>query len=439
MNKEQLKKEIFEKIKDYYNLEFSKKDFIPGQTLIPASGKVFDEKEMISLTDSVLDFWLTEGRFSKEFERKFSDYLGIPYTVLVNSGSSANLLAITVLTSFQLKDRRLKPGDEVITVAAAFPTTVNPIIQNNCVPVFIDIDLETLNIDVSKIEQAITEKTKAIFIAHSLGNPFDLEKITELAKKHNLWLIEDACDGLGGKYNNKFIGTFGDISTFSFYPAHMITMGEGGALVTKDFQLKTIIRSFRDWGRACWCDTGCDNTCGKRFGWQMGELPFGYDHKYTFSHLGYNLKITDLQAAVAVAQMDKLPEFVKTRQRNFQLLYEGLKKYDKHFILAETLPQSEPCWFGFPITVKEGAGFQRPELINFLEENKIMTRMLFCGNIIRQPYFEGLKYRVFNDLKNTDYIMNNTFWIGVYPAITEEMINYILNKFEEFVKKCERN
>ena len=435
MKNRDLKKEMFNLVAEYYTEKHKPKQFILGETYIPYAGRVYDEKEMISLVDSALDFWLTAGRFAKQFEDDFSKYLGVKHCILTNSGSSANLLAISALTSPKLGERKLKPGDEVITTACAFPTTVNPIIQNNLVPVFIDVDIETYNVQVDKIERAISDKTKAIFLAHTLGNPFDLDKILEICEKYNLWLIEDNCDALGSKYNGKYTGTFGHIATFSFYPAHHITMGEGGALVTNDTQLEKLIKSFRDWGRDCWCEPGCDNTCGKRFGWQLGSLPFGYDHKYIYSHIGYNLKITDMQAAIGVEQLKKLPLFIKARKNNFKFLYEGLKKYEEYFILPEVEFKSDPSWFGFLLTVRKNAGFTRDEIVKYLENNKIATRMLFAGNITRHPSFEDVKYRIFGDLKNTDIIMNNTFWIGVYPGFTEEMINYILRKFNEFLKK----
>jgi CDP-6-deoxy-D-xylo-4-hexulose-3-dehydrase len=360
--------------------------------------------------------------------------MNVPFTILTNSGSSANLLALMSLTSPKLGERRLGPGDEVITVAAAFPTTVNPIIQAGCVPVFVDINLETLNIDSLKIEKAITKKTKAIFLAHTLGNLFNLNKIMKIARNNNLFVIEDACDALGSSYNGQLVGTFGDIGTFSFYPAHHITMGEGGALVTKNPQLKIIIKSFRDWGRDCHCDTGSDNTCQKRFDWKLGKLSYGFDHKFIYSHLGYNLKLTEMQAAVGLAQLEKLPGFIKKRKENFKLLYDGLKKYDKYFIFLKPLQESKPSWFGFPITLKKGIGFNRKKMVDYLEKNKIRTRMLFSGNITKQPYFENINYRIAGTLKNTDYVMENTFWIGVYPGITDEMIKYIIKKIDEFLE-----
>lgn len=435
MKSRDLKQEIFNLVTKYYKEKHKVMPFIPGETYIPYAGRVYDEKEMISLVDSALEFWLTAGRFAKQFEKEFSNYLGVKHCILTNSGSSANLLAISALTSLKLGERRLKPGDEVITVACAFPTTVNPIIQNNLIPVFVDVDVGTYNILVEKIEDALSKKVKAIFLAHTLGNPFNLDKILEICKKYNLWLIEDNCDALGSKYNGKYTGTFGHIATFSFYPPHHITMGEGGALVTNDVQLKRLIESFRDWGRDCWCESGCDNTCGKRFEWKLGSLPFGYDHKYIYSHIGYNLKITDMQAAIGVEQLKKLTLFAKARKENFKFLYENLKKFDKYFILPKIERKADPSWFGFLITVRKDAGFTRDEIVKYLEDNKIATRMLFAGNIIRHPSFEDIKYRIYGNLKNTDFIMNNTFWLGVYPGLSSEMIEYIINKIEEFIKK----
>ena len=432
MKKRDLKKEIFNLVAEYYTEKHKPKPFIPGGTYIQYAGRVYDEKEMISLVDSTLDFWLTAGRFAKQFEEKFARFLGVKHCILTNSGSSANLLAISALTSPKLGERRLKKGDEVITTACAFPTTVNPIIQNNLIPVFMDVDVGTYNIQTDKIEGAISKKTKAIFLAHTLGNPFNLDKIQDICRKYNLWLIEDNCDALGSKYDEKYTGTFGHIATFSFYPAHHITMGEGGALVTNDSKLKRLIVSFRDWGRDCWCEPGCDNTCGKRFSWQLGSLPFGYDHKYIYSHVGYNLKITDMQAAIGVEQLKKLTLFIKARKNNFKLLYEGFKKFDKYFILPEVESKADPSWFGFLLTVRKDAGFTRDDIIKYLENNKIATRMLFAGNIIRHPSFENVKYRIYRDLVNTDFIMNNTFWIGVYPGFTEKIINYILEKIDKF-------
>ena len=420
---------------NYFHAPMQNKPFLPGQNPIPYAGRIYDEKEMISLVDSALDFWLTAGRFAKQFEAEFAKFLGVEYCLLTNSGSSANLLAISALTSSKLGDRKLKPGDEIITTACGFPTTINPIIQNNLVPVFIDVDLGTYNIQVEKLEEAITEKTRVIFIPHTLGNPAELDKVLEICEKYNLWLVEDNCDALGSKYNGKYTGTFGHIATFSFYPPHHITMGEGGALVTNDTQLKRLIESFRDWGRDCWCEPGHDNTCGKRFGWQLGTLPFGYDHKYIYSHIGYNLKVTDMQAATGVEQLKKLPFFIEARKKNFKLLYDGLKKYEKYFMLPEVESKADPSWFGFILTVREEAGFTRDDIVKYLEDNKIATRMLFAGNIIRHPSFENVKYRVHSSLENTDFIMNNTFWIGVYPGLSSEMIAYIIDKIDEFIEK----
>jgi len=420
-------------VEKHYNLVHKNKyNFIPGETYIRYAGRVYDAEEMKTLVDSCLDFWLTAGRFSKQFEEEFARFLGVKHCILTNSGSSANLLAISALTSPKLGERRLKPGDEVITTACAFPTTVNPIIQNNLIPVFLDIDIGTYNIQAEKIEAALSEKTKAIFLAHTLGNPFDLDKVMSIAQKYHLWVIEDNCDALGSKYKGRYTGSFGHIATFSFYPAHHITMGEGGALVTNDIQLKKLIASFRDWGRDCWCEPGRDNTCGKRFSWQLGTLPYGYDHKYVYSHLGYNLKISDMQAAVGVAQLKKLPFFIETRKRNWRLLYNGLSKYQKYFILPKPTTNSEPSWFGFLLTIKEGAPFSREDIVTYLEDNKIATRMLFSGNIIHHPGFQEVKYRIYDDLKNTDYIMNNTFWIGIYPRLSEEILKYMIEVFSKF-------
>ena len=430
----QIRKAIFNKVKEFYKLKEGQEKFIPGETRINYAGRVYDQREMINLVDASLDFWLTAGRYAKQFEKEFAKFLGMKYCLLTNSGSSANLLAISALTSPLLKKRRLKQGDKVITTACGFPTTLNPIIQNNLVPVFIDVDLETYNIQVDKIEKAITKKTKAIFIAHTLGNPAELGKIMKIVKKYNLWFIEDNADGLGSKYRGKYTGTFGDISTCSFYPAHHLTMGEGGAVLTNDSLLKRIIVSFRDWGRDCWCAPGRDNTCGKRFSQQFGKLPFGYDHKYLYSHVGYNLKITDMQAAVGCAQLNKLNKFIEARRRNFNCLYKHLKKYERYFILPKATKNSEPSWFGFPILVKKNAPFTRNEIVHYLEKNKIATRMLFGGNLTKQPAYKKTKYRIFGLLKNTDIVMNNLFWIGVYPKITKKHIEFISSVFGKMIK-----
>ncbi len=432
-NQEKLRKQILKKVIEFY-YEKQKGKFIPGETVIPYAGRVYDEKEMINLVDSSLDFWLTVGRYARQFEKEFAEFLGVKHCVLTNSGSSANLLAISALTSPLLKERRLKPGDEIITPACGFPTTLNPIIQNNLVPVFVDIALGTYNIDTNKIEKAISKRTKAIFIAHTLGNPANLSKIMKIVKKYNLWFCEDNCDALGSKYKGKLTGSFGHISTCSFYPAHHITMGEGGAVLTNDSLLKKIILSFRDWGRDCWCEPGKNNTCGKRFFQQFGKLPFGYDHKYVYSHIGYNLKATDMQAAIGVAQLKKLPEFIKTRKRNFSFLYEYFKKHEKYFLLPQVTKNSEPSWFGFPLLVKKNSPFGRDEIVKYLEKNKIATRMLFGSSFIKQPAYENIKYRIFGDLKNTDLVMNNLFWIGVYPGIGQIKLDFMIGKITEFIR-----
>jgi CDP-6-deoxy-D-xylo-4-hexulose-3-dehydrase len=430
----ELRKQILELTKQYIEKK-PKDEFIPGKTVIPFARRVFDENEFVNLVDSSLDGWLTTGRYAEDFEYKFAKFFGIKSCSLVNSGSSANLLALSALTSKKLGERRIKKGDEVITVAAGFPTTVNPIVQNGAIPVFLDVDLGTYNIKVEDLEKAYTEKTKAVMIAHTLGNPFNLKAVKEFTEKHNLWLIEDTCDALGSKYDGKLVGTFGDIATVSFYPAHHITMGEGGAVLTNNIRLERIIRSFRDWGRDCYCEPGMNNTCGMRFNQQFGTLPFGYDHKYVYSHIGYNLKLTDMQAAVGVAQLDKLEGFIEKRKYNFRKLKEGLKEFEKDLILPKPTENSDPSWFGFPITIKEDSKIKRYDLVNHLEKNKIMTRMLFGGNIIRQPAYEDVDYRIVGELKNTDLIMNNTFFIGVYPGITDEMLEYIINVFKDFFSK----
>jgi len=436
-NEKQIRKYIFEKIKILYKLRKNQEKFIPDKTRINYAGRVYNEKEMINLVDASLDFWLTAGKYARKFEKEFAKFLGVKYCLLTNSGSSANLLAISSLTSLKLGKRRIRPGDEVITTACGFPTTLNPILQNNLIPVFVDIDLGKYNIQTDKLERAISKKTKAIFIAHTLGNPVNLNKILKIAKKHKLWLIEDNCDALGSKYKNKYTGTFGDISTYSFYPAHQITMGEGGAVVTNNLLLKKIIASFRDWGRDCWCEPGCDNTCGKRFSQQFGKMPFGYDHKYIYSHIGYNLKITDMQAAIGTAQLAKLPSFIKKRRENFDQLYQFFKEYEEYFMLPSEEKYSKPCWFGFTLLVKETAPFNRDEIVKYLENNKIATRMLFGGNLTKQPAYQNTKYRIFDLLKNTDLVMNNLFWIGVYPGINKKMLNYMMKSFKEFLRKHE--
>lgn len=432
MLKEQLRSQIADLVQQYAELEYAPKEFVGGESVVPPSGKVLGAKELQLMVEASLDGWLTTGRFNDAFEKRLGEYLGVPYVLTTTSGSSANLLALTALTSPKLGDRRLKPGDEVITVAAGFPTTVNPTIQNGLVPVFVDVDIPTYQIKPEMIEAAISEKTKAIMVAHTLGNTFDLTEARRVADKYNLWLIEDCCDALGSTYNGKMVGTIGDIATVSFYPAHHITMGEGGAVFTKDKELRKLVESFRDWGRDCYCPPGCDNTCGKRFDQQLGSLPDGYDHKYTYSHLGYNLKITDMQAACGLAQMDRVEELVQARKDNYAYLKEGLSSCEEFIILPEATENSDPSWFGFPITIKEDSGIERVELLKFMDQFKIGTRLLFAGNLTRQPYFSDVKYRVVGELTNTDLIMNNTFWIGVYPGLTKDHLNFIIEKFEEF-------
>ena len=433
----EIRSEIFEHVREFYASK-CQDVFIPGTSQINYAGRIYDEKELISLVDASLDFWLTTGRYAEQFEKDLADFLGAKYCLLTNSGSSANLLAVSALTSPKLGEKRLKTGDEVITTACGFPSTLNPIIQNNLVPVFIDVDLGTYNIQVEQIEAAISEKTKAIVIPHTLGNPADLDTIMKIVKKYDLWFIEDNCDALGSRYNGKYTGTFGHISTCSFYPAHHITMGEGGAVITSDPLLKKIIMSFRDWGRDCWCEPGCDNTCKKRFDWQLGDLPRGYDHKYIYSHIGYNLKATDMQAAVGVEQLKKLPGFIHRRKENFTVLYQGLKKYENYFFLPEPTPNSEPSWFGFPILIRGDAPFSRENIVKYLEERKIATRMLFGGNLLKQPAYKEIQCRVAESLINTDYVMNNLFWIGVYPGLTKEMTDYVEQCFKEFISNISK-
>lgn len=428
-----IKEAILKKVRELYLLRReNSQQFRPGHELIPFAGRIYDQKEMMALVNAALEFWLTAGKNTVDFEQRFAEFLGVKYCSLVNSGSSANLLALTALTSPQLGERRLQPGDEVITVAAAFPTTVNPIVQNGLVPVFVDVDLGTYNINIKQLQAAVTAKTKAIILAHTLGNPFNLGAVLDLAQKHRLYLIEDSCDALGSTYQDRLVGTFGDAATFSFYPAHQMTMGEGGAILAKSRQLDRIIRSLRDWGRDCFCQPGMDNTCGRRFNHQLASLPEGYDHKYIYSHLGYNLKVLDLQPAIGLEQLKKLPFFIEKRKENFKKLQAGLQDYQDFMILPEATANSDPAWFSFPLTVKAETGIQRKDLINHLEQHKIMTRMLFAGNITRQPAYQQVKYRVVSALQNTDYIMNNTFFIGVYPGIDQKRIDYILDVFASF-------
>lgn len=432
MTPEILRQEIAKLVQQFAEQTTAPKAFIPGESVIPPSGKVVGAREMQLMVDASLDCWLTTGRFNTEFEKKLADFLGVKYLLSVNSGSSANLVAFSALTSPKLGARAIKKGDEVIGVAAGFPTTVNPIIQFGAIPVFVDVDAATHNINADLIEAAITPKTKAIMLAHTLGNPFNLTKVKALCEKYNLWLVEDCCDALGAKYDGKLVGTFGDIATLSFYPAHHITMGEGGAVFTNNPQLKMIAESFRDWGRDCYCAPGCDNTCGNRFGQQFGSLPVGYDHKYVYAHIGYNLKITDMQAACGLAQLERAQEFIDARKRNYDLLKARLSNLADFIDIAQPTPNSEPSWFGFPITLKESAGVNRVDFVKFLDQNKIGTRLLFAGNLTRQPYFEDVEHRVVGDLTVTDNTMNNTLWLGIYPALGSEHFDYVAEKMEEF-------
>lgn len=429
---EALRAEIAALVQQFADLTYAPKPFVPGESPVPVSGKVIGAKELQLMVEASLDGWLTTGRFNAMFEERLGKYLGVKHLITVNSGSSANLVAFSTLTSPRLGDRAIKPGDEVIGVAAGFPTTVNPILQYGAVPVFVDVDLATHNIDASLIEAAITPKTKAIMLAHSLGNPFNLDVVTTLCKKYKLWLVEDCCDALGATYNGQLVGTFGDIATLSFYPAHHITMGEGGAVFTNNAELKLIAESFRDWGRDCYCPPGKDNTCNKRFCWKLGNLPEGYDHKYTYSHLGYNLKITDMQAACALAQLDRVDEFIATRKANFAYLKDRLEGCEEFLHLPEATPNSAPSWFGFPVVLKESSGIKRVDLLNYLDQNKIGTRLLFAGNLTRQPYMIGKNFRVSGDLTNTDIVMNQTFWLGVFPGLQVEHLDYIAQKLEDF-------
>jgi CDP-6-deoxy-D-xylo-4-hexulose-3-dehydrase len=408
------------------------KKFIPGQTSIPVTGKVFGEEEIENALKASAEFWLTAGPYTSEFESQFAKKVGMRHSFMVNSGSSANLLALTSLTSPRMGDKKLSSGDEVITVAAGFPTTVTPILQNNLVPVYVDIDIETYVANESQLEEAVSPRTKAIMMAHTLGNPFNLDLVEKLAKKHNLWVIEDSCDGLGGTYRDKNLGSFGDFSTFSFYPAHHMTTGEGGAVLVKKAAHKVIVESLRDWGRDCWCAPGCDNTCLKRYEWQLGELPEGYDHKYTYSHLGYNLKSGDIQAAIGLAQLGKLDSFIERRKQNWSYLYKNLKNLEEFLILPKPTEHSDPSWFGFALTVRKGSPYSRNDIVKFLNENKIGTRLLFGGNLLKQPAFMGTPRRVVGDLCNSDVVMNDTFWIGVWPGLSEKMLEYVVQVFYDF-------
>lgn len=432
-NPEEIRTKILDLVAEY-SMSKNSRSFVPGESWIHYAGRVFDHSEYVNLVNASLDGWITSGSYTEKFEGSLSEYLGSYSSLIVNSGSSANLVAVTSLTSHLLEGRELKKGDEVITVAAGFPTTVNPIIQNGLIPVFVDVDIGSYNVKTNLIDEAITERTKAIVLAHTLGNPFDIDTVTKIASEHGLFLIEDNCDALGSEYRGKKTGTFGDLATSSFYPAHHITMGEGGAVITQSPEFDRIARSFRDWGRDCYCETGASDTCGMRFTQKFGNLPYGYDHKYVYSHIGYNLKATDLQAALGVAQLEKLPEFVGARKNNFRAIHETLESYEEFLILPEATKHSVPSWFGFPITVKEGSPFNRSELVRHLEKNRIMTRMIFGGNLLKQPAYLNIAHRTAGKLDNTDTIMNNSFFIGVYPGIGSEQIDYIADVFRTFFR-----
>jgi CDP-6-deoxy-D-xylo-4-hexulose-3-dehydrase len=421
---------------EYYAAAFTDDVFVPGKTAIPASTKVFDARELVNLVDSALDFWLTTGRFAKRFEHDFAQMMGVRHAILVNSGSSANLAALSALTSPRLRGRRLNPGDEVITVATGFPTTVNPIVQNGLVPVFVDVEIPTYNIDVLQLDNALSKRTRAVMIAHTLGNPFNVDAVTEFCREHKLWLVEDCCDAVGATWKGQLVGRFGDLSTVSFYPAHHLTMGEGGCVLTNRPSLEKLVESFRDWGRDCWCEPGEDNTCGKRFDWQQqGELPRGYDHKYTFTHIGYNLKLTDMQAAVGVAQLGKVGGFIEARRNNFARLHDGLRDLEEFFILPRATPGSDPSWFGFPISLREDTQIARSELTAYLEARKIGTRLLFGGNLVRQPAYSHVPYRTVGNLPNADFVMNQLFWVGVHPGLNEKSLTYVLDVLHQAVEE----
>ncbi len=430
----EIRERINELIREYYEYKFKYKKFNPDKDFVRYAGRVFDNEEIEKAVEACLDFWLTSGRFSEEFETKFSEFLGVDYAMLTNSGSSANLLALSSLTSHLLDDRRLKEGDEVITVAAGFPTTVNPIIQNKLIPVFVDIEIGTYNVKCDEVEEAITPKTKAIMLAHTLGNPFNLERIMEITRKYNLWLVEDCCDALGSEYKGKKVGSFGEVGSCSFYPAHHITMGEGGIVFTNDDTIARAVISIRDWGRDCYCKGGENNTCGKRFSGKYGELPYGYDHKYVYSHIGYNLKVTEMQAAIGCAQIEKLPYFIERRKENFKRWNEIFKEFEDFFILPKATENSEPAWFAYPVSVSNNAPFTRNEFVNYLASKRIETRNLFAGNIVKQPAYLNINKRIVGDLRNTDFVMNNTFFLGTYPGLTDEMFNYSYEKIKEFIK-----
>lgn len=432
MDASEIRQKILALVGEYAELALGAREFVPGVTPVPASGKVIGAPELKNLVDASLDGWLTSGRFNDAFEKQLGQFLGIKHVLTTNSGSSSNLLSLSALTSPQLKEHALCPGDEVITLAAGFPTTVNPILQNGMVPVFVDAHIPTYNVDANLIEAAVSKKTKAMMLAHTLGNPFNVAEVTRIAAKYDLWLIEDCCDALGATYDGRLVGGFGDIATLSFYPAHHITMGEGGAVFTNDDALKKVLESLRDWGRDCYCDPGKENTCGKRFRYQLGSLPFGYDHKYTYSHAGYNLKITDMQAAAGLAQLSRLPGFIEKRRQNFAYFASRLRGLEEFLILPEATPGSNPSWFGFPITLRPSAAVSRVDLLKYLDQHKIGTRLLFGGNLVRQPYFSNRNYRISGSLETTDIIMNSTFWIGVYPGLSQIMLDFVVEKLETF-------
>jgi CDP-6-deoxy-D-xylo-4-hexulose-3-dehydrase len=431
-----LRQQILDLTAEFHAEAFAPKPFEPGVSTVPVSGKVINAEDLQNVVDSALDAWFTTGRWARDFEKGLARFFGLRSASLVNSGSSANLVALSALTSPKLGDRQLKPGDEVLTVAAGFPTTVNPIIQNRLIPVFLDVTLPTYEVDVARLEEAYSPKMKAVMIAHTLGNVFNVDAITAFCKKYNLWLVEDCCDALGATYNGQKVGTFGDIATVSFYPAHHITMGEGGAVLTDKPALKVLIESFRDWGRDCWCEPGVDNTCGKRFEWQLGTLPCGYDHKYTYSHIGYNLKATDMQAALGVSQLKRLPEFIDRRKQNFAYLHNALQPLTEYLQLPVAGANADPSWFGFPIGLKPDAPFTRDQMTRHLDSKKVGTRLIFAGNLLRQPAYEGIEHRVIGDLKNTDYVMDSVFWIGVFPGLSTEMLDYIAKAMIEFAEQA---
>lgn len=441
---QELRAEILDLVRDYHEVAFPAPVFEPGVTALRYAGRVFDEREVVNLVDSSLDFWLTAGRYAEEFEKRFAKRFGVRHCSLVNSGSSANLVAFSSLTSPEWDERPMRgkrslhKGDEVITVASGFPTTVNPIIQNGCVPVFVDVHIPTYNIDVAQLEAARSERTRAVMIAHTLGNPFDLTAVKAFCDEHGLWLVEDCCDAVGSTWEGKHVGSFGDLATCSFYPAHHMTMGEGGAVLTDVGRIKVVAESFRDWGRACWCAPGDDNTCGKRFGHQLGDLPFGYDHKYAYSHVGYNLKVTDMQAAIGVAQLEKIDDFVESRRVNFRRLWDGLAHLQDVLVLPEATPGSDPSWFGFPIAIKPGTGISRKEVVEHLETHKVATRQLFGGNLVRQPAYAAVEHRQVGELPNSDFVMDQVFWVGVYPGLGEEEVAYMAQTIEGAITACAR-